>query len=176
MAKIKENKENKENKIKEDFLHPDFPGEITGEMVIKENQTHRDDIMNGMDLCSAILYHHAKKHDLDKNVPENAEVLAKAINTGDFTDWNEIHCYKQMHHYQCFMQSDKTNLFDLLECVVDGVVANKRREGQEKTFDEEYKFFIEAGFDEFMAKGMANTFMSIQKLIRLEKAEDPKDI
>ena len=74
------------------------------------------------------------------------------------------------------MQSDKTNLFDLLECVVDGVVANKRREGQEKTFDEEYKFFIEAGFDEFMAKVMANTFMSIQKLIRLEKAEDPKDV
>ena len=104
MAKIKENN-------KKEFLHPDFPGEITGEMVIKENQTHRDDIMNGMDLCSAILYHHAKKHDLDKNVPENAEVLAKAINTGDFTDWNEIHCYK--HNGNLHRQWDEAVLLDV---------------------------------------------------------------
>lgn len=159
------NNELSQDNKNENFLHPEFPGQITGEMVIEENQIHKADVYKGMQLCYDILKFQAKHHDLDKDVPENAEILAQAINTGDFKEWNERYCYKQMHHYQCYMQSDITTLFDLLESVVDGVVANSRREQKFRTYEEEYEFFKRAGFDDFMCKVMTNTFMMLQKIV-----------
>ena len=143
----------------------------TTERVISENKIHKEDVKQAIDICKAIINYQGNKHDNDKNEPENAEVLALALNTGDFTKWNEMHCMKQMHHYQCFMQSDKTTLFDLMECCADSVAACMRRKGENHTVEEEFEIFKRQGFDDFLAKVMANTYVEIQKYMILNNDE-----
>ena len=144
------------------------PGNYTPEIVIEENKEHKADIMKGLQCCEAILNYQCKHHDDDKNEIENAEILCNALNTGDFKKWNEMHCMKQHHHFQYFLKPDceDVTLFDLMECAIDSTVACLRRTGEEKTYEEEYKMFKDQGFDDFLAKVMANTFIRIQKLVK----------
>lgn len=136
----------------------------TPEIVIQENKEHKEDVCLGSKICSAILNYNAKKHDDDKNQYEYAKELSNALNTGDFKKWNEMHCMKQHHHYQYFLspECEDVTIFDLLECCIDSSVANLRRTKTIKSYREEYEHFKRQGFDDFLAKAMANTFIKIQ--------------
>jgi hypothetical protein len=142
---------------------------ITKEKVIEETIVHKKDVTQAMQICKAILNHRAKIHDNDKLIPENAQVLAEAINTKDFEKWNVIHMETQRHHIDCFTKLPDANLFDLLENVEDGCVANLRRTGIKGTYESQIEFYQRKGFDENMSKILTNTFMIIQDLINLEE-------
>ena len=146
------------------------PGKYTTDIVIEENKQHKTDVWKAMNVCKSILNYHAKHHDDDKNIPENAEILCRALNEGDFTEWNKLHCEKQKHHYQYFLRPDckDVTLFDIMECAADCVAASMRRSGKIRSWEEEYETFKHQGFDDFMAKVMANTFMMIQALLELD--------
>ena len=51
---------------------------FTKEKIIEENQQHRTDVQDGLTIVSQILSHLGANHDLDKNIPEYAEILADA--------------------------------------------------------------------------------------------------
>lgn len=140
------------------------------ERVIKENEIHKEDVMKAVSLANTFLSYQGEHHDDDKNIPEKAEILATALNTKDFTRWNEIHCMKKSHHYQYFFGEgkEKTTLFDLVECACDCVAANMRRTGELRSLEEEIETFERQGFDEFLARVMANTFIMLQENLRLE--------
>lgn len=144
----------------------------TKEKVIKENEQHKKDIIEAVEIYKALLTYQANHHDDDKNIPEKANILAHALNTGDFKQWNEIHCKNKMHHFQCFFNSSETTLLDLVECACDCVAASMRRSGKKKTYKEEYEYFIRQGFDDFMAMVMANTFIKIQDILNIPVEEE----
>lgn len=146
------------------------PGKYTVDTVIQENKQHKEDVLNVMNVCKGILNYQARNHDNDKNDPEKAKVLCKALNEGDFTEWNKIHCMTQHHHYQYFLREDckDVTLFDIMECAADCVAASMRRTGKIRTYEEEYETFKHQGFDAFMAKVMANTFIKLQDLMELK--------
>ena len=145
---------------------------FTKEKIIQENEIHRKDILNSINICKAMLNYKAKKHDLDKNIPENAEILANALNTGNFEKWNLIHLEKQTHHPECYHKNENKNLFDLLEMVCDGCVANYRRNNKKGTRETEQDFYKKKGFDEETSLAMANTFIIIQDLLFSENEEE----
>lgn len=150
------------------------PGKYTTEIVIQENKEHKADVVQAMNICKARLNYQAKHHDDDKNVPEKAEELCVALNTGDFHAWNEIHCKVQHHHYQWFFNPEnieEVTLFDIMECCCDGVAARLRRTGSPATWSEEYELYKRQGFDDYLAHIMANTFIQIQSLMNLRESE-----
>ena len=145
---------------------------FTKEKIIEENQQHRTDVQDGLTIVFQILSHLGANHDLDKNIPEYAEILADALNTKDFSIWEKIHLEKQRHHSECLLQEGNPNLIDLIELVVDGLVAAKRRTpGFEPTLQSEVDFFISKGWEEPVAKILANTFILLNKAIVLEEEE-----
>lgn len=150
------------------------PKDYTPEIVIKENKIHQSDVRHGINICKSVLNYRARHHDEDKNNYENAVELSRALNTGDFKKWNEMHCMIQRHHYQYFMSPDckDVNLFDLMECCVDSTVANLRRTGNYRTFTEEFERFRSQGFDDFLARIMANTFIYLQENVDLENYDE----
>ena len=144
-------------------------GEYTKERVIEENRQHKLDVQQAGDIFKSYFNYYLKHHDDDKNIPENAEVLAKAINTGDFKEWGEIHYLNYSHHYQWFFNKDNwdgISLFNLVECCCDNVAARLRRTGTESTFEEEYEIYLRQGFSDFEAHMMANTFILIQEFLK----------
>lgn len=144
------------------------PGKYTTEIVIAENKQHREDVKEAGAIAKSIFNYQIRFHDMDKNDPNNAEVLCRALNEGDFKDWNQIHCMNQHHHYQWFFNpenKEEATLFDVLECCCDSVAARLRRTGSVATREEEYEIFKAQGFDEYWANLMANTFMKIQTLM-----------
>ena len=142
---------------------------FTKEKVIEETIVHKKDVTQAMNICKAILNHRAKVHDNDKLIPENAQILADAINTKDFDKWNVLHIDTQRHHIDCFVKLQDANLFDLLENIGDGVVSNLRRVGIKGDYENQMEFFQNKGFDENMSKILTNTFLIIQDLIKLEE-------
>lgn len=141
---------------------------ITTEQIIQENQIHREDVKQGMKVAISFLSFKGRKHDLDKDIPENAEMLANALNTNKWEDWDKKHMQQQRHHVEGFNKLEDGDLFDLIEMVVDGCVANLRRTGKEGTLKDQISFFQKKGFDENMSKLLANTFIRVQNLINLE--------
>lgn len=140
----------------------------TVEKIIEENQIHKQDVIQGMNICKSFLNKRGRQHDKDKDIIENAEILADALNTKSFEEWEKIHCEKQSHHAECFLNLEDGDLFDLLELVVDGCVSNLRRNGMLHTLQQEKEFYIKKGFDEKMASILANTFIRLQNTIELD--------
>lgn len=142
----------------------------TAEQVMEENKIHKQDVQEAMEVGCAILTYRGEHHDLDKDKPENAKILAEAINTNDFDYWNELHREKKPHHFQ-WMNTHPTEvtLFDLMECCADGCVAYMRRDNVEHTLKDEIEFFKQNGFSDMMSTTMANTVMIFQDMVKINK-------
>lgn len=144
----------------------------TSKDIIEENKTHREDVKTAMDVACAILEYKAHIHDIDKNDESNAQILADAINSDDFSEWAKIHYVDNPHHTQYIMQhKDDINLFDLIECCADGCVAYMRRNNATHTKEEEVEYFTNRGFAVEEAVIMANTVMIFQNMIKLNKEQ-----
>ena len=142
----------------------------TAEQVIEENKTHRKDIKKAMEISSAILEYKGRIHDIDKNDKHNAEILAEAINSDDFSEWAKIHYVDNPHHTQYIMQhKEDINLFDLIECCADGCVAYMRRNNTTHNKKEEVDYFVNRGFTLEEAIVMANTVLVFQDMVKLDK-------
>ena len=142
----------------------------TAEQVIEENKIHREDIKKSMEIASAILQYKGQIHDIDKNDKHNAEILAEAINSDDYSEWAKIHYVDNPHHTQYIMQhKEDINLFDLMECCADGCVAYMRRNNTTHTKEEEIEYFKNRGFKLEEAIIMANTVLVFQDMVKLDK-------
>lgn len=142
----------------------------TAEQVIEENKTHRKDIKKAMEIASAILEYKGRIHDIDKNDKHNAEILAEAINSDDYSEWAKISYVDNPHHTQYIMQhKEDINLFDLMECCADGCVAYMRRNNTTHTKEEEIEYFKNRGFELEEAIIMANTVLVFQDMVKLDK-------
>ena len=58
-----------------------------------------------------------------------------------------------------------------MECCADSVAACMRRKGENHTVEEEFEVFKRQGFDDFLAKVMANTYVEIKKYMILNNDE-----
>lgn len=103
------------------------PGvETTAELLTKATQLHIQDVGNGIDFIIARLQEAKRGHDHTKL--ENMGLFLEAFNSG-FTDkrYYEMHKASEKHHLG--ENFTELTLIDLLEHMVDGIVAGKARAG-----------------------------------------------
>lgn len=109
--------------------------EITEDELMQSTRMHIDDVVRGMTWLALKLRLGAGRHDWTKIKyrKEFYDQFHKAQQTGDWgTGWyDQIHLAKERHHFD---DPDKipndVNLLDVLEQIVDGVMAGMARTGK----------------------------------------------
>lgn len=109
--------------------------EITEDELLQSTKMHIDDVVRGMKWLALKLCLNAERHDWTKIKyrKEFFDQFSKAQQTGDWgTGWyDQIHLKKERHHLDDIDSCpDDVNLLDVLEQIVDGVMAGMARTGR----------------------------------------------
>ncbi len=100
--------------------------------LLKDVVQHREDVSSVMDMISEHLQDIGMEHDWTKIAyfDDFARDTLERQDTPDFKDreWYNIHTEYERHHINSRIPVD-VDLFDVLECIVDCIVAGKTRSG-----------------------------------------------
>lgn len=105
---------------------------VTKYELIKATEQHQEDVIKGLYFLMSKLSRAAFVHDVTKIVL--IDEFYKDFQSGFETkDWWEKHQQSERHHFnnEKYIQED-VNLIDILEQIVDGVMAAMARSGQYK--------------------------------------------
>lgn len=110
---------------------------VTMKMLYRSSVQHRKDVAKGMIFLADKLKNAGISHDWSKIENPYLELFFKDFKTGfKKTDWWKLHQDKERHHLKDlkYIQED-VNLIDLLEMIVDGVMAGLARSGEYRKED-----------------------------------------
>lgn len=108
---------------------------VTKDELKESTEMHIDDVRRGLSWFAQELGIHAWNHDWTKlkYIDEFYEQFRKAQETGDWGKgwYDQIHLKKERHHLDDIDSCpDDVNLLDVLEQIVDGVMAGMARTGR----------------------------------------------
>lgn len=102
------------------------------EKLFKDVEQHRKDVAKVMDMISDHIHDIGVRHDWTKvqYFDDFARDTLERQDTPDFKEreWYKIHTEYERHHINSRIPED-VDLFDILECIVDCIVAGKTRSG-----------------------------------------------
>jgi len=98
--------------------------------LLESSKSHIEDVRQGLNLLALMIKKAGEKHDFTKI--ENIDEFYEDFKTNfEQTSWWEMHQKKERHHFNTdkYVQED-VNLIDVLEQIVDGVMAGMARSGK----------------------------------------------
>lgn len=103
---------------------------VTKEQLLESTKSHLKDIKSGFDFFIYKMMQQREMHDLTKL--SHIDDFYSNFKTGfQEKDWWELHQEKERHHFNDPKYIPKDiNLFDILDQIVDGVMAGMARSGQ----------------------------------------------
>ena len=106
---------------------------LTYESLKKDTYQHIADVEEGMDFFAKNIHNRGTIHDYTKriNFDEFADNVLKEHTNEEFiaSDWYQKHIFEERHHLNANCPLD-VNLIDVLEMIVDCVMAGKGRSGR----------------------------------------------
>jgi len=133
---------------------------VTKEELLKNSKIHINDVNKGMLLLATLMATAGDKHDYTKI--NYIDLFHEDFKTGfEVTDWWKIHQYEERHHLKDpkYVQ-ENVNLIDVLEMIVDGVMAGLARTGEYRK---------EEISDSLLRKAFDNTIDLLLKNVEVEK-------
>lgn len=107
--------------------------ELTYEALKKDTYQHINDVSDGMDLLAKEIHNRGTLHDYTKRIyfDEFADNVLKEHTNEEFiaSEWYQKHIFEERHHLNANCPLD-VNLVDVLEMIVDCVMAGKGRAGR----------------------------------------------
>jgi len=108
---------------------------VTKEQLLKASKQHIGDVQKGLRFIANQLLEAADRHDHDKVTPEGIELFHKEFTTldnfGEDSTWLENHYKVNRHHLETDRGiRENVDLVDVVEAVVDGVMAGMGRAGR----------------------------------------------
>jgi len=134
---------------------------VTKEQLLEHSKMHIEDVAKGLTFFINMLLYIRENHDRTKI--SHIDQFHKDFSCGfKTTDWWEMHQKEERHHFNNleFIQDDVT-LLDVIEQIVDGVMAGMARSG-------EYR--CEPLSNELLQKAYANTAKAL--LSKIEVLEE----
>ena len=117
---------------------------VSKEELLKNSKQHISDVGKGINFLMDLLELAGQKHDFTKI--DNIDEFYSDFQT-DFkkTDWWKMHQDKERHHFNSrkYIQKD-VNLIDVLEQIVDGVMAGMARKGKYRKEIPDAKLLLKA--------------------------------
>jgi len=135
---------------------------VSKDELLKNSRQHIRDVGEGINYLIELMEDAAYSHDHTKIV--NIDEFHNDFKTGfTTTDWWQMHQQKERHHLKdpAYVQDD-VNLIDILEMIVDGVMAGLARTG---------KYRKEDIPDSLLRKAFDNTIDQLLKEVEVEKEE-----
>lgn len=117
---------------------------VSKQELLKNSKQHISDVRKGLNLLSKSLKEAGHKHDFTKI--DNIDEFHTDFQTGfKKQDWWRIHQVKERHHFNTkkYIQKD-VNLIDVLEQIVDGVMAGMARSGKYRKETPDAKLLLKA--------------------------------
>ena len=106
---------------------------ISEDELRRSTEMHIDDVRRGMEYLAKALRERGKSHDWTKlrHFPSFYKQFSEAQKSGCWGNgwYDRIHCKMERHHIEDSCPEDVT-LIDILEHIVDGVMAGKARSGE----------------------------------------------
>ena len=128
--------------------------------LIKSSVWHIADVKRGLRYISQLLMNIGTAHDADK-IEDIYQFHSDFVSGFESTKWWDAHKVKTRHHLQTADGvPDDVNLLDVLECVVDCVMAGKARTGNVTpiTID-----------DQVLQKALANTVNMLMDVVEVKE-------
>ena len=135
---------------------------VSKQQLLKASKQHIQDVKKGLYFLIDILRDKAKKHDYTKI--ENIDEFYRDFKTGfKRKDWWRMHQKVERHHFDTkkYIQKD-VNLLDVIEQIVDGVMAGMTRTG---------KWRYEPLSNELLQKAYKNTAKLLLKVIKVKEGK-----
>ena len=146
---------------------------VTKNELIESTRMHIGDVRRGLHWIARRLQHQGIEHDWTKlkYIDEFYDQFSKAQETGDWGKgwYDQIHLKKERHHLDDIDSCpDDVNLLDVLEQIVDGVMAGMARTGryEPRPID---PFILQRAYDN-TCKMMAGAV----RVVGVDKAEETK--
>lgn len=106
---------------------------VTEDELRRSTEMHIDDVRRGMEYVADLLRERGARHDWTKlrYFPSFYRQFTDAQRTGCWGNgwYDRIHCVKERHHLEEHGCPEDVNLLDVIEHIVDGVMAGKARSG-----------------------------------------------
>ena len=106
---------------------------VTVDELRQSTEMHIDDVRRGLAFLGKLLQERGERHDWTKlrYLPSFYKQFNEAQKTGCWGNgwYDRIHCKQERHHIEDACPKD-VNLLDVLEHIVDGVMAGKARSGE----------------------------------------------
>lgn len=106
---------------------------VTEDELRDSTQMHIDDVRKGLDYIIKLLKDRGRRHDWTKMdyFPSFYKQFSEAQKTGCWGNgwYDDIHVRQERHHVEDHAHPD-VNLIDIIEHIVDGVMAGKARSGE----------------------------------------------
>ena len=107
--------------------------EVTMDELKASTEMHIDDVRRGLAFLGRLLKKRGERHDWTKlqYLPSFYKQFSEAQKTGCWGNgwYDRIHCKQERHHVEDACPKD-VNLLDILEHIVDGVMAGMARSGE----------------------------------------------
>lgn len=136
---------------------------VSKNQLLKSSEMHIEDVKKGMLFFMNCIAIAAMEHDTTKT--SKIDMFYDDFKTGfKKTKWWELHQNEERHHLKVpeYVQKD-VNLIDVLEMIVDGVMAGLARSGEYR--DEKIP-------DSLLRKAYSNTIKLLIKNVEVEKPLD----
>jgi len=136
---------------------------VSKEQLLESSVLHIQDVAKGLMLLADLLMEKAKKHDFTKI--EEIEEFYRDFRTGfKRKEWWRLHQQEERHHFTTKKYIPKDiNLLDILEQIVDGVMAGLARSG---------KYRYEPIDDKLLKKAYKNTVKLLINAVKVEVKEN----
>ena len=134
--------------------------EVSKESLLEDTRSHIEDVKNGLTFFIAKLIRASIKHDHTK-IEFIDDFYRDFKNNFKTTEWYEMHQKVERHHFKNkqLIQED-VDLVDILEQVVDGVMAGMARSG---------KYVAEPIDPDLLVKAYQNTAKKLLDVVEVEK-------
>ena len=141
---------------------------------VEITEIHKKTVMDIMDVFCRKVKNLWRKHDKDKETPENLEIYTNLLNHPDKEEikknWKEIHNYRKFHHVEWFVTCNKPKLQYLVEMVCDNVAAAMARNAKYYDIYEEHKkWYMQKWLPENLAIICTNTFIDLWNYLHEKK-------
>lgn len=132
---------------------------VSKEQLLQQSIQHINDVKKGFDYLICLMQGAQELHDRTK-ISDIDKFHADFVTGFKNTEWWEMHQKEERHHFNTpeFIQ-DNITLIDVLEQIVDGVMAGMARSGQ-------YRY--EPLLNELLQKAYENTAKLLLKNIEVE--------
>lgn len=138
---------------------------VTKEELLNSSIQHIQDVSKGIEFFNHLLHQAGVAHDRTK-ISKIDEFYADFKTGFSKTDWWKMHQEEERHHFNTTaLIQDDVNLIDVLEQIVDGVMAGMARSG---------KYRMEPLSNELLQKAYANTAKKLIEAVEIVDSLEEK--